>query len=162
MHIVESVETALHACVLLAATPPERGLSAARLAEYHARSPTSVAKQLQELAAAGIVAGTPGRSGGYRLTRPASEISVLSIVQAIDGDEAAFRCAEIRRSGPCAGPRAAYAPVCAIARTMHRAEAAWRSELERTTLADLAGAAAAQVDPAIGRRTAAWLEQAAR
>lgn len=162
MQIADSVETALHACLLLAAAPPGRGVSAGRLAEFHALSPTSMAKQLQELSSAGIVAGSPGRGGGYRLARAPREISVLAIVQAIDGAGPGFRCAEVRRRGACAGRGASFSPACAVARAMHAAEAAWRAELERTTLADLATTAAAELDPGIARRTAAWMAEAAR
>jgi Rrf2 family protein len=162
VRIADSVESAIHVCLVLAGAPDGAGLSAARLAEYHALSPTSVAKQLQQLAAAGIVRGAPGRSGGYRLARPAAKISVLSIVEAIDGAQPGFRCTEVRRRGPCAGRGARYSPVCAVAGVMHRAQAAWRAELERTTLAGLARGIARELDPAIARRKTAWMAQAAR
>lgn len=156
------METGLHACIVLAAAPDGKGVPASRLAEYHALSPTSLAKQLQQLAAAGIVRGSAGRTGGYRLARPAGEISILSIVQALDGAEPGFRCIEIRRRGPCTGPRCDYSPVCAVAGVMQRAEAAWRDELEGTMLADLADRTARELDPRIARRTAAWMAKAAR
>ncbi len=162
MRVVDSVESAVHICLVLAGAPDGAGLTAARLAEYHALSPTSVAKQLQQLAAIGIVRGAPGRGGGYRLARPASKISVLSIVEAIEGTEPGFRCREVRRRGPCAGGGMRYSPVCAVAGLMHRAEAAWRAELERTTLAGLARGIAREVDPEIARRWAAWMAQAAQ
>jgi Rrf2 family protein len=162
MRIQDSVETGLHACLLLAAAPDGRGLSAARLAEFHALSPTSIAKQMQELAAAGIVRGSAGRTGGYRLARPAADVTVLEVVEALDGAGPGFRCREIRRRGPCTGPDASYSPICAVAGAMHRAEAAWREELGRTTLADLGRGLEGELDPGIVHRSASWMQEAAR
>jgi Rrf2 family protein len=162
MKIVDSLEAGLHTCLVLAIAPAGKGVPAARLAEYHALSATSLAKQLQQLAAAGIVHGSTGRFGGYSLARPAAEISVLDIVQALDGGAPGFRCAEIRKVGPCAGSGARYSPICAIAKVMRGAEAAWQKELGQTTLAGLVSGTAADLDPRIAHRTEAWMAEAAR
>ena len=50
----------------------------------------------------GIVESRPGPLGGYRLARPPSDITLLDVVLAVDGDDAAFRCREIRQRGPAA------------------------------------------------------------
>src|SRR5690606_35413284 len=92
---------------------------------------------LQATAAAGITETVPGPRGGYRLARPAAEVSVLDVVLAVDGEETAFRCSEIRQQGPTAGPPSLYRTPCGIARAMWRAEDAWRTELRETSIADL-------------------------
>lgn len=51
-----------------------------------------LAKILAKLQAAGIVEGKRGQNGGLRLLRPASEISVADLVDAIDGPEWRCRC----------------------------------------------------------------------
>ncbi|MBE0777079.1 Rrf2 family transcriptional regulator, partial [Escherichia coli] len=43
-----------------------------------------------------LVAATEGVRGGFRLARPANEISVLDVVRAIDGDKSIFECREVR------------------------------------------------------------------
>lgn len=43
-----------------------------------------VAKVLTILSRAGIVTGTPGPTGGYRLAHPAAEISLLDVVQVFE------------------------------------------------------------------------------
>jgi Rrf2 family protein len=158
MRIVEIVESAAHVCVVLAMLPSGRGLPAARLAEFHDLSATSVAKQLQQLSGAGVVVGTKGRSGGYRLAKPPHEITLLDIVQAVDGEIEGFKCQEVRRKGPCAGRSSDYPAVCAIAGAMRKAEAAWRDSLEATTLADLCSRVQAQVPPRLIAKGAAWIE----
>jgi DNA-binding IscR family transcriptional regulator len=64
---------------------------------------------------------------------------MLEVVEAIDGTEPAFRCSEIRRRGPTARPAREYLLPCAIHAVMNDADAAWRAELARVSVADLMG-----------------------
>src|SRR5205085_1096362 len=75
----------------------------------------------------------------FRLARAPQSITVVDVVQAIDGPEPAFRCTEIRQRGPAGLEPSAYPLLCAIHATMRRAEHAWREVLRGQTLADLAG-----------------------
>jgi len=52
----------------------------------------TVAKLLKALAHAGVLTATRGATGGYRLARPASAISVAEVVSAIDGDIGLTQC----------------------------------------------------------------------
>jgi Rrf2 family protein len=160
MKIGEGVEWALHACTLLAVLPPESGLSAGRLAEFHGVPPAYMAKHLQALAQAGILASSPGRRGGYRLARSASEITVLDVVLAVEGDDHAFRCTEIRRRGPAAGPASRYRTPCLITHVMHEAEDAWRASLASRTIADVVAGLGSAVHPDAVVKTVAWLQEA--
>lgn len=54
-----------------------------------------LAKILQRLAKAELLASTPGPTGGYRMLRPAAEISVGSIVEIIDGPPAIVPCLKV-------------------------------------------------------------------
>ncbi|WP_254127286.1 Rrf2 family transcriptional regulator [Aquihabitans sp. G128] len=141
----QGVEWALHACVNLAWAGPERPLPVATLAELNGLPTPYLNKQLQALARAGVVTSTPGARGGFALARPPEEITVLDVVQAIDGTEGAFRCTEIRQQGPLPAGRGAFRSPCQIASVMGRAEAAWRAELAAETVAGLAGEVAAKV-----------------
>jgi Rrf2 family protein len=48
---------------------------------------------LKLLARAGIVTAVRGAAGGYRLARPADEVSIAAVVSAIDGAPALTQCA---------------------------------------------------------------------
>jgi len=157
MRLNEGVEWAAHCLVLLAALPEEMALSAARLAEYHDVPAPYLAKSLQALAGAGLIDSRVGRHGGYRLTRPASEITLLDVVRAVDGEEPLFRCTEIRRQGPSRVGARHYPPVCAIAAAMQRAEVAWRTELRATTIADIAEQVQRDAPAKAIEKTTAWL-----
>jgi Rrf2 family protein len=130
------VEWSLHCCVVL--TAAERPVPAQRLAELHDVSATYLAKQLQALSKAGLVRSTQGQAGGYVLTRSAADITVLDVVEAVDGTRPAFVCTEIRQRGPLATPPEACGAPCAISRAMTAADDAWRSSLRTVTIADLA------------------------
>lgn len=162
MRVVEIVESAAHICVMLAVLPPSKGMPAAKLAEFHDLSATSVAKQLQQLSAAGLVVGTTGRTGGYRLAKAPNKITLLAIVQAVEGDIDGFQCREIRQNGPCAGDPCEYKAPCAIAAAMKRAEAAWRASLSKTTLADITRGLAKQLPDKIITSTQSWMERSIR
>ncbi len=138
--LTEGVEWALHSCILLALVPRGRALPAARLAEFHDLPAAYLAKQLQQLSAAGIVEPVRGKAGGYRLAKSPGEITTLDVVEAVEGVKPIFRCTEIRRCGPCAADQSAYSSLCAIAAAMADAEAAWRSALASRSLADLMAA----------------------
>jgi Rrf2 family protein len=157
MKMNEGVEWAVHCAVLLAALPEEASLPAARLAEYHGVPAPYLAKSLQALTRAGIVESATGRFGGYRLARAPSAITLLHVVQAIEGEEPMFRCTEIRRRGPSRVATRQYKPLCGIAAVMERAEQAWRDELSRTTVADLARYVVAEAPAAAVAKGTAWV-----
>ena len=77
------------------------------------------------------------RGAGTASPKPAAEITVLDVVEAIDGTEPAFRCHEIRRRGPAAQPASAYPLPCGIHRVMTSADTVWRASLRAVTVADL-------------------------
>ncbi len=131
-------EWALHCCAVLAGLPPDRYLSTKALAEFHDVPKEYLSKALQALSQAGIVEGTLGPSGGYRLARKPSEITFLDIVEAVEGKGSTFACTEIRKNNPCRPSKMCDTKPCGIARVMWEADAAWRKKLRSVRLTDLA------------------------
>ncbi|XVV14579.1 RrF2 family transcriptional regulator [Actinoplanes sp. CA-131856] len=155
MKMTGGVEWGLHCCVVLsAATEP---VAAAKLAELHDVSATYLAKQLQLLSRAGLVRSAPGQSGGYLLTRPASEITVLDVVEAIDGPQPAFRCTEVRQCGPMAVPAQRCDTPCPIAAVMDAADRAWRESLRAVTIGALAATVTVTTPRELWERARVWL-----
>jgi Rrf2 family protein len=157
MRMSEGMEWATHCAVVLAGLPAGAVLPATRLAEYHGVPGPYLAKSLQALARAGIVEATTGRHGGYRLQRPASEITLLDVFWAIEGDGPLFRCTEIRKRGPARVAAGCYTSTCGIAAAMGRAEMAWRAELGRSTIADLLSGVLTEAPPAAIEKSIRWL-----
>jgi Rrf2 family protein len=162
MRLSEGVEWGAHCAVVLALVPSPACLPAARLAEYHGVPGPYLAKHLQAMARAGIVESVPGPKGGFRLTRAAADISVLDIVEAIDGTDPAFECMEIRRRGPASMPARFYPKACSVHRVMLRADEAWRAELRSTSIADLLIAVGQDASPEAVSKSASWFMEVIR
>jgi FeS assembly SUF system regulator len=71
---------------------PERVHSATELAEHAGLELPTVSKLLKPLAHAGLVESFRGSNGGYRLARPAAKISLIEIVEAIEGPVGMTEC----------------------------------------------------------------------
>jgi Rrf2 family protein len=54
---------------------------------------------MRDLVAAGLVEPTTGRTGGYRLSRPREDITVLEIIESVEGDSRRTSC--VLRGSPC-------------------------------------------------------------
>lgn len=76
------------------AARPGQVLSATELAEAAGLEATTVAKLLKPLAQAGLVVGLRGVNGGYRLARDAQAISLIEVVQAMEGPLAITECSQ--------------------------------------------------------------------
>ena len=76
---------------MLAARPGDV-LSAADLAEHSGLEIPTVAKLLRPLAQAGLVEGFRGAGGGYRLARDAAAITLVEIVEAMEGPLGMTEC----------------------------------------------------------------------
>ncbi|MEU3188619.1 Rrf2 family transcriptional regulator [Streptomyces sp. NPDC006923] len=136
MRMSKGVEWAIHTLLnldMIGGGPVGSG----QLAEAHGLPAPYLNKQLQQLARADLLASTPGPRGGFRLTRPLEDITLLDVVQAIEGDTQLFHCAEIR----CCGKIGELSPpptgACAVKVAMHRADEAWRQALAAQSLADI-------------------------
>ncbi|HEY5013946.1 MAG TPA: Rrf2 family transcriptional regulator [Acidimicrobiia bacterium] len=158
MRMSDGVEWGIHCATILGALPEGVALSAGRLAEYHGVPAPYLAKHLQALTRAGVFVAVPGPRGGYRLARPAAELSILDIVEAIDGTRPAFRCTEIRRRGPSAVAASEYRLPCGVHRAMGRADEAWRDELRKTTVADLLVSVVTDAPPEALAKGIRWLQ----
>jgi Rrf2 family protein len=142
MRLSEGVEWALHSCVLLAWLEDEGPVATGRLADAYELPAAYLNKQLQALRAAGILTSTAGARGGFRLARAPEAITLLDVVDAIEGTDPAFRCQEIRQRGLGGdAPKREYRSRCAIATAMRRADVEWRNALAEQTLADVIAAA---------------------
>jgi Rrf2 family protein len=160
-HITASVEYGMH-CLLWLADAGDAPLSSRDLAELQGVSPTFLAKIFTRLEKAGLVRATEGVRGGYVLARNPSGISVLDVVDAIEGDKPLFDCQEIR--GRCAlfgerPPGWATAGVCSIHAVMLQAEKAMRDSLAGQSLADIGAAVARKAPPAFGGQVRDWIDE---
>jgi Rrf2 family protein len=135
---------AVRAAIAIAQLEGGQPVSARRIAERMSIPARFLAHVLTDLVRAGIVLGVPGRSGGYRLAAPASEIDLLRIVDAVEERGEPARC--VLRGGPCR-----VDGTCAVHDVFFAATTAMRRELASANLADVAAEGLARApEPAIG------------
>jgi FeS assembly SUF system regulator len=92
----------------------------------------TVAKVLARLCREGLLTSIRGVKGGYQLARPAAEISVGAIVNALDGPIALTQCIKL-------GPgRCEVEAVCPSRVGLHRINVAVHKALDDVSLADIA------------------------
>ena len=162
-HLTTSVEYAIHCLLWLAGA--DRPLSSRDMAELQGISPSFVAKIFPKLEKAGLVSASEGVRGGYRLARPADQITFLDIVDAIEGDKPLFECQQIR--GRCAvfgdsAPAWSTRGVCAVHGVMLRAETAMREALAQETLGGVANTFGRTAPPEFFEQVQAWLDGRSR
>lgn len=135
------VEYGIHCLLFLISDNAEsREASVRDLAELQGVPLDYLAKIFTKLAKARLVVATEGVRGGFKLARPADEISLLDIVNAIDGQKLIFDCKEIR--GRCAvfegqPPEWALEGVCAVHGAMMTAQKRMEEALAQQTILDI-------------------------
>ncbi|MFN8593278.1 MAG: Rrf2 family transcriptional regulator [Thermomicrobiales bacterium] len=123
---------AVHALVILAHSPGSTTSSfLAGSVNTHA---TCVRRVLATLTRSGIIEAAEGREGGYRLARPATEITLAEIYHAV-GDDPLLRPNSAATNPHCP---ISVAMGCAFAEIAEDAEKQFREALSRRTLADVA------------------------
>lgn len=118
--------------MLTLARPGTGKLTAADLADATAIPSNYVPQVMGDLVRASLVSNRRGRHGGYTLARPPEEVSLLSIVEAVEGESRRRTC--VMRGGPCGRDGVTCAVHDAFATAQERANRTLRS----VTLADVA------------------------
>jgi Rrf2 family protein len=113
----------------LAGQPPERYVPLSEIREHYGVPDKHLAKIFQQLVRVGILSSARGVQGGFALARPASKISPLEVIEAIEGplDVGCLLIGE-----PCA-----HDVACQINRVWRRAQHAMLTVLRNATLAEM-------------------------
>jgi Rrf2 family protein len=85
MKLTRASSYALHALAHMAASGEDRPMASHHIARARGIPELFLLKILKPLVSARILSSVKGPNGGYRLARPAAKISVLDIVEAVDG-----------------------------------------------------------------------------
>lgn len=85
MILTAQEEYGLRCALSLARVAPEASLTLSQIAEAEGLTTAYAGKLMRLLVQAGLVESTRGRSGGYRLTRRAAQISVGEVVGPLGG-----------------------------------------------------------------------------
>ena len=97
LKLSEAASMAYHSLAVLA-DDPDRYLTAGEISRMISGSEAHLAKVMRRLVRAGLVASVRGPGGGFRMVRPAGEISLLEIFEAVEGK---FEVSDCLVDHPC-------------------------------------------------------------
>ena len=115
----------------MAQQPSERLVLVSEISRNQNIPETFLAKIFQRLSKAGLLRSSRGSKGGFSLGKPANEITMRQVIEAIEGPIALNRC--LRREGECEEEE-----VCPIHQVWEKAQERFLEILDRTTMEDLA------------------------
>lgn len=92
MQITRQADYALRAMLYLANLEPTQRAATSHIAEEKHIPPSFLAKIISQLSIAGLIHTSRGARGGVSLARTPEEITVLEVVEAIDGPLALNEC----------------------------------------------------------------------
>ena len=85
MKLTRASSYALHAVAYMAQQKSDRPVASHKIAQERGIPERFLLKVLKPLVSARVLTSIKGPNGGYKLARPATDISVLEIVEAVDG-----------------------------------------------------------------------------
>lgn len=136
MKLSTRAEYGIRILVALARADEDGPLPLAAVARTE-KLPHSYLEQLvRALRRAGLVTATRGRTGGYRLARPAEQISLVQAVRALDGPILEMPCAGPDNLEACDRPQD-----CSVHDVFQRLHESLEETLSATNLAEVAIAA---------------------
>jgi Rrf2 family transcriptional regulator, iron-sulfur cluster assembly transcription factor len=131
MQITRSGEYGLRGLVFLAKQPPEKVTLVSEVSRKQNIPETFLAKIFQRLSKAGVLLSVRGANGGFRLRKPAYEITMREIIEALEGPIALNRC--LLRKGECEVEK-----ICPLHPVWEEVQQRFLEILDRTTMEDLA------------------------
>jgi Rrf2 family protein len=135
-----------YALLILAFLDQNReGGCAREIADRYGLSPGFAANILKELCRKGFVASHRGKKGGYALRRPAEEVSLAELMEALDEG---FHLAECTQ--PSAGEHCSLTAVCPVKGAIAEVHARIRDVLRGVTLAEVFRPRGAHVPTLLG------------
>ena len=150
MRISAKAEYAVRAAIELAAATDERPVKAERIATAQEIPLNFLENILGELRHAGLVRSHRGAEGGFRLAKPAAEVTIADVIRAVEGPLASVR------GGP--PEEAAYGGAAAtLPRVWIAVRANLRGVLERVTLADVAAGKLPRAIDKLAEDPEAWV-----
>jgi Rrf2 family iron-sulfur cluster assembly transcriptional regulator len=131
LELTKQGDYAVRAMLVLAAPDGDTWISVARISAEMAIPERVLPRVMRDLGAAGLVEARTGRSGGYRLARPAGEITLLDVIIAAEPNDDERRC--VLRGIPCGRDGR-----CAVHDAFGEAREALLDRLAGTTVAEVA------------------------
>jgi len=136
MQFSVGVEYAFHSLFYLVDVPEHKTVGIRQIAELHGITESYLSKVFARLCKAGLVRSIPGVKGGYKLARPAEDVSFWDIIVAVEGASYFFQCAELRKKNIFVDDPTVFTDKCPclIKVVMQEAEELFRGSLRAKSL----------------------------
>ena len=145
MQFSVSIEYAIHGLIYLARAGGEKPVLLADIASSIKVPKEYMRKIFQMMTRGGLIVGRRGAGGGYRLARPAEELTLRQVVEAVEGSLPVYGCLHMRR-------HCELGLTCPVQKAFGAARQKMAEELQGTTIADLTR------EIAENRREHSWLK----
>jgi len=143
MQMKTGVEQSVYAMLLLTFLPERAVLSGEFISQQLGASPTYFQKLLRKLVQADLLYSVPGVKGGFRLRRPAEEIQIFDVYQAIEGKQTLYASSGVFED--LMGMQ--EQEIGLLSNLMTEAEDAWQSTLKRESIGSIRQAIDASCPP---------------
>jgi Rrf2 family protein len=130
LDLTKRADYAIRAMLALANASEGERLSARQIAAAQGIPAQILPRIMSDLGRAGLVVSVAGRTGGYELARARASVSLLDVIQAVEGDAHRRTC--VLRGGACR-----FAGVCDVHDAFYAAQDALLSSLSGATLETL-------------------------
>ena len=134
MHILAIEEYGLRCLLQVASHPGPEPLTGPEIARREGLGPEYVARIMRALRAGGLVTSTRGAAGGYRLARPADQISVSEAIEVLGGELFSEGFCDCR---PGQRRECIHVADCAVRALWQKLERTLRGALDHVSLEDL-------------------------
>jgi Rrf2 family protein len=131
MKLTRASNYALHAVALLASRKSDSVLTSQQIAASKGIPERFLLKVLKPLVSANVLTTVKGPTGGYRLAKPSSEITLLDVIEAVEGP--------IQSEGAKAGASQATPLDRKLSAILDQTVASLRKRLATVALSDLEG-----------------------
>ena len=132
MQITRQADYAVRAMVYLAQLGPDRRASTSQIAQEKQIPPSFLAKIVSQLSVAGLLQTSRGARGGVSLAKSPADISLLDVVEAIDGPILLNEC--VSDNSACS-----FGESCPMKPVWCEAQAELVSRLDNTAFSQLIG-----------------------
>lgn len=132
MNVGRRVDYAIRALCYLAAQAQDRVVPRAEIQARQHIPPHFLSKILRSLVGAGFLESVSGARGGFRLGRPAREISVRAVYESVEGRLSLIDCIDGREGFCC------FAPVCTQIDIWSGAQQMLGAYLDNISISDIA------------------------
>ena len=132
LRLSKKVDYGLIAMRHIAMNSHNRLVSAREISEHNRINYDLLAKILQKLARAGVITSHQGAHGGYILALPANQITLCTVIEAIDGPMSIIECEVEKEEHNCMNGE-----ICTVRNPLRKVQHGIRLYLAKVTVSEI-------------------------